>query len=161
MEIGNSANYSYKSFLKQVFLLFMAILFITVYKSPAFAKTVRLKTASLYVGNGRIISIKKEKEKIKWSSTKPEVASVNSKGLIIGKGNGKTKIIGKTKKRKYVCKVLVREKPVKKKGSFYIRAGELKKVTDTGPSLTKNWQTADLSLTISKDGKVRHYNSGI
>lgn len=70
-------------------------------------KTVKLKV--LYI-----------KKRVKWSSTKKSVATVNKKGVVKGKKPGKAIIIAKVKGKKYKCKLTVkkaRKQPNKKSKS--------------------------------------------
>ena len=65
------------------------------------------KTAKL-----KLINIKKGK-KVKWSSSKKKIATVNQKGKIKARKVGTTKITAKVGKKKYVCKVTVKKKTKK------------------------------------------------
>lgn len=64
------------------------------------------KTATLKVKN----LTKKQKKKLKWSSSKKKVATVNKKGKVVAKKAGKTTITAKTGKKKFTCKVVVAAK---------------------------------------------------
>lgn len=48
------------------------------------------------------------KSKITWKSANKKIATVNSKGIIVGKKKGKTKITATYKKKKYTCEVGVK-----------------------------------------------------
>lgn len=69
------------------------------------------KTVTLQVGKSLKLKVKGAKKKVKWSSNKKKVASVNTKGKVTAKTPGTAKIIAKTSGRKFVCKVTV--KPAK------------------------------------------------
>lgn len=69
------------------------------------------KTVTLQVGKSLKLKVKGAKKKVKWSSNKKKVASVNAKGKVTAKTPGTAKIISKTSGRKFVCKVTV--KPAK------------------------------------------------
>lgn len=57
--------------------------------------------------------MKGTKKKVKWSSSKKKVATVSAKGKVKAKKKGKTTIIAKVGKKKYKCKITVKNKRVK------------------------------------------------
>ena len=66
------------------------------------------KIVDLMVGKSQQISIiNKKKHKVKWTSNKKEVATVDSNGMITAKGVGVAKITGKVLGKKYTCTVKV------------------------------------------------------
>lgn len=75
-------------------------------KKPKLNKT----SVKLKVGKTVKLKIKNNKKKVKWSSANKKIATVNQKGLVKAKKKGKTRIIAKIKKKKYICKVTVQAK---------------------------------------------------
>lgn len=73
-------------------------------------KTVKLNKSKLTVQTGKTTKLKLQntKKKVKWSSKNKKVATVNSNGVVKGIAVGKTTIIAKCNKKKYVCKVTVK-----------------------------------------------------
>ncbi len=73
------------------------------------AAKVKLNKTSvkLKVGKKIKLKLKNNKKKVKWSSANKKIATVSKTGLVKAKKKGKTKIIAKVKKKKYVCKVTV------------------------------------------------------
>lgn len=69
------------------------------------------KKIILYEGKTKKLSVKNADEKIKWSSSKKKVATVNSNGKVYAKGKGKATITAKIGGKKLKCKVTVKEKP--------------------------------------------------
>ncbi|MDE6568273.1 MAG: Ig-like domain-containing protein, partial [Lachnospiraceae bacterium] len=65
------------------------------------------KSVKLKVGKTVKLKLKNNKKKVKWSSANKKIATVNKKGLVKAKKKGKTRIIAKVKKKKYICKVTV------------------------------------------------------
>lgn len=69
---------------------------------------------TLRVGQAKKLSVKnltkKQKKKVKWSSSKKKVASVNKSGKVTAKKEGTAKITAKVGKKKYTCKVTVTPK---------------------------------------------------
>ena len=75
-------------------------------------KKVKLNKTSvkLKVGKTVKLKLKNNKKKVKWSSVNKKIATVNKSGLVKAKKKGKTRIIAKVKKKKYICKVTVEAK---------------------------------------------------
>lgn len=86
--------------------------------STAFATRKKIKlnksTLSLYVKKTYTLKLSgvsaKKKSKIKWSSSNKKIATVNKKGKITAKKNGKCNIYAKYGKKKYKCKLTVKKK---------------------------------------------------
>ena len=86
--------------------------------STAFAARKKIKlnksTLSLYVKKTYTLKLSgvsaKKKSKIKWSSSNKKIATVNKKGKITAKKNGKCNIYAKYGKKKYKCKLTVKKK---------------------------------------------------
>ena len=65
---------------------------------------------TLTVGKSYKLKLKNNKKKIKWSSSKKKVATVSKKGKVKAKKAGTARITAKVGKKKYVCKVTVKNK---------------------------------------------------
>ena len=72
-------------------------------RKPKLNKT----SVKLRVGKTVKLKVKNNKKKVKWSSANKKIATVNKKGLVKARKKGKTRIIAKIKKKKYICKVTV------------------------------------------------------
>ena len=68
------------------------------------------KKLTLYVKKSFTLKVSGTKKKIKWSSSKKSVATVNSKGKVTAKKKGTTTITAKVGSKKYTCKVTVKKK---------------------------------------------------
>ena len=75
----------------------------------------------LTVGKTKTLSLKnvskKQKKKIKWTSSKKSVATVSKSGKVKAKKAGTATITAKLGRKKYKCKVTVKKKATKKKSS--------------------------------------------
>lgn len=75
---------------------------------------INKKSLNLTVGKSATLKVKnltkKQKKKLKWSSSKKKVATVSKKGKVVAKKAGKTTITAKTGKKKFTCKVVVAAK---------------------------------------------------
>ncbi len=74
-------------------------------------QTVKIskKKLSLTVGAKKKLKVINAK-KVQWKSKNPAVASVNKKGVVRAKKAGAAKIVATVRKKKYICKVTVKEK---------------------------------------------------
>ena len=66
------------------------------------------KKATISVGKTVKLKLKGTTKKVKWSSNKKKIATVNKKGLVKGKKAGTAKITAKCAGKKYTCKVTVK-----------------------------------------------------
>lgn len=79
------------------------------------AKKIKISKTklTLKVGQSKTLSVKnlskKNKKKLKWSSSKKKVATVSKKGKVTAKKAGTAKITAKVGKKKYTCKVTVKK----------------------------------------------------
>lgn len=94
-------------------LLLMTMLLAST--ANAASKKIKLnkKSATIYVNASIQLKLKNAKaSKVKWSSNKKSVATVNKKGEVVAKKAGKATITAKYKGKKYKCKITVKTKPV-------------------------------------------------
>ena len=68
------------------------------------SKTIRIKESY-------DLKIKGTSQKIKWSTSDKKIATVNSKGKVVGKKKGTVTITAKVGNTKYTCKIKVAEEP--------------------------------------------------
>ena len=67
------------------------------------------KNITIMMGKTSKLKLKNNKKKVKWKSLNKKIATVTKKGLVKGKSEGKTTIVAKVGKKKYKCKVRVRD----------------------------------------------------
>lgn len=65
---------------------------------------------TLTVGQSKTLKVKGTKKKAKWSSSKKSIATVNKKGKVVAKKAGNAIVTAKIGKKKYKCKVTVKNK---------------------------------------------------
>ena len=78
-------------------------------KNPA--PSINKKSLTLYRGGTCRLAVKYPTSKVKWSSSNKKVATINSKGTVIAKKNGKTTITAAMRGRKLRCSVVVKSAP--------------------------------------------------
>lgn len=78
-------------------------------KNPA--PSINKKSLTLYRGGAFRLTVKYPTSKVKWTSSNKKVATVNSKGTVVAKKNGKTTITAAMRGRKLRCSVVVKSAP--------------------------------------------------
>ena len=102
-----------KKILSIILTLVLSISMIQITNVSAANKIKLNKTkATIYTGKTVTLKLKNNKNKVKWSSSNKKIATVSSKGKVKGKKTGKVTIIAKVGKKKYKCKVTVKNKKV-------------------------------------------------
>ena len=71
--------------------------------------TLNQKSATVTVGFKVTLKVDNTSSKVTWSSSKKDVATVNSKGVVTGKSAGTTTITAKVDGQKLTCKVKVKD----------------------------------------------------
>ena len=89
-----------------IVIVIMSLILLVPQLSNA-APKVNKRKLTLQVNEKYRLKVKNTKKKIVWSSSKPKVAKVNSKGLVKAKRIGSTKITAKIKKTILTCKLKV------------------------------------------------------
>ena len=89
-----------------IVIVIMSLILLVPQLSNAAPKLNKRKL-TLQVNEKYRLKVKNTKKKIVWSSSKPKVAKVNSKGLVKAKRIGSTKITAKIKKTILTCKLKV------------------------------------------------------
>lgn len=126
---------------------------------------------TLNVGKSTQLSVKGTKKKVTWESLNKKVATVSSKGKVTAKKKGTAKIIAKVTGKKYICKVTVKEIPLKaislNKTSLKLDIDDtynLKvKYLPTNTTVKKNvtWSSSNKNVAnINKNGVIYAYNPG-
>lgn len=106
---------------------------------------------TLTVGQSKTLKVKGTKKKAKWSSSKKSVATVSKKGKVVAKKAGNATITAKLGKKKYKCKVTVKNK--KKSQS----ANTVKPSTPNTPSVS-NTPNKPVEIKYGKvAGNVTYY----
>ncbi len=92
----------------------LSIIIPNVVDSHAAPKKAALnkKRVTLTVGQSAKLKVKNCRKKVKWSSNKKKIVSVNKNGKIRGRKKGTAKITAKFGKKKLVCSVTVKAKKV-------------------------------------------------
>ena len=100
-----------KSIKKSLLYMFLLMVMLLAIPTQASAKVkLNKKTVTLTVGKSVKLKLKGTKKKVKWSSSKKSVATVNPKGKVTAKKKGTATITAKVGKKKYKCKVTVKMK---------------------------------------------------
>ncbi len=117
---------------------------------------------TLKVGQSKKISVKnltkKQKKKVKWSSSNKKVASVNKSGKVTAKKKGSAKITAKVGKKKYACKVTVTAKSPNKTPAPAPKTKEqlAKEDRDNLTAMVKKWVAGGAKISTDIDDR-RYY----
>lgn len=157
---------------KIIFPLFLALLltFSACDILPAIENTVTVEAATkvrlnktkatLIKGQTLNLKVSGTNARAKWSSSKPNIASVNSKGKVTAKKKGNTTITAKIGKKKYTCKITVETPSISKK-SINLTSGESAALKLKGTTQKIKWKSSDKSIvTVSSKGKLVAKNAG-
>lgn len=118
------------------------------------------KKKTMVVGQTFKLKVKKASGKVKYSSTKKKVASVNKKGKITARKNGKTTIRVKVKGKMLKCKITVK-KPSLNTKSATLYKNKYKKLTVKNCKLKVKWSSSDKKVaTINSNGFIKAVGTG-
>lgn len=136
----------------------LLFLFLALFAFPASAQAAsQAKLSSskvtIAIGNKKQLKMKNTKAKVKWTSSKPSVASV-SKGLVTAKKKGFAKITAKVNNKNYTCKVTVVDAKLNAT-SLNLNIGDTKQLKFTNSKGSVLWSSNKTSVAkVSKKGVV-------
>lgn len=111
------------------FILFLALMFtVGSVDVKAAAPKLNKKKITIYVGHTGKLKVNNARKKVKWTSSKKQIAAVSSKGVVKGKKAGSVVITAAAGNKKWTCKVTVRNNVSVSKGAIKILPGKSKKV---------------------------------
>ncbi len=118
-------------------------------------------STSLYVGKTTQLKVLYTTSKIKWSTSNKKIATVSSKGTVKGIKNGTATITATIGKKKYVCKVTVKNPMKLNVSTSRIYKGKTTQVKVYNASSTVKWTTSNKSIaTVSSKGVVKGIKNG-
>lgn len=122
--------------------------------SPKLSKT----KVSVNVGKTYTLKLSNTKKTVTWSTSNKKVASIQKVGKdsvkVTGKKSGTAKITAKVGKKKYICKVTVKDAPKLNKSLITLVAGKTYDLKLSGTAATPKWSTSKKSIaSISKRSK--------
>lgn len=156
---------------KKVSILLLVCLMLSVMVMPVSVSAAKLnkKSVSLNVGKTYTLKVSGIKGKITWTSSQKSVATVSSKGVVKAKKKGNTVITAKYGKKKFICKVTVKQ-PVTSiklnKTSATLNKGKsltLKATVLPGNANNKSvtWSSSNEKVaTVSSKGVIKAVGNG-
>lgn len=141
-----------KRILTVVAFCFALALLATPMQSEAAPKLSK-KKLTIGIGEKATLTVKKNKKKVKWSSSAKKVASVNQKGVVTGKAAGKTVITAKVGKKSLKCNVTVKSLLSANKTVVRMKMGEKATVKITFPKINSyqvTWNVGDKDIVQPK-----------
>lgn len=149
-------------FLKKILILMSFILVFFTFSSATNVQAASISKTKVTLLNGQSVSLKVKGKsgKIKWSSSKKSVATVNSKWIVKAKKKGTAKITAKIGKKKYTCKVTV-QSPKLSKTKLSLKYGKSYKLKLSGTNQKVKWSSSDANVaTVSSKGKITAKGNG-
>ncbi len=148
--------------LKKILILMSFILVFSAFSSTTHVQAASISKTKVTLLSGQSVSLKVngKKGKVKWSSSKKSVATVNSKGLVKAKKKGTAKITAKIGKKKYTCKVTV-QSPKLSKTKLSLKYGKSYKLNLSGTNQKVKWSSSNTNVAIvSSKGKISTIGNG-
>ena len=124
------------------------------------AAKVKISKTKATVIKGKTVQLKMKgtKAKVKWSSSKKSIATVNKKGKVTAKKPGKATITAKIGKKKYKCKITVKNPTTKlNKTSLTLQVGSsyTLKASSNGKSKKATWTSSNPAVAaVNASGAV-------
>ncbi len=104
------------------------------------------KKVILEKGDNTKLKVKGTNGKVKWSSNKKAVATVNQSGKVFARGVGTATITAKVSAKKYTCKVIVKKSPTDSQGSG-----------DDDSSVSDEFTLSESSILIDSNTTIKAY----
>lgn len=112
---------------------------------------------TLTKGQSRKLSVQGTARSAKWSSSNKSVASVTKKGVVTGNRVGTVVITAKILKKKYTCKVTIKNYTGLTKKAIRLETGDT-----TSLRMKANWKSSNTRIaTVSKTGVIRAIRPGV
>ena len=143
--------------LLSVVLLLAAVMAMSM--STHAAVKINKKKATLIKGQTVVLKITGTKSKVKWSSNKKKVATVNKKGVVKAKAKGTAVINAIVGKKSLKCTVKV-ETPKLSKTKATLNVGESLKLKLKGTSQKIKWTTGSKETATVNNGLVTGKREG-
>ena len=164
-----------KKFLKKGILV-TSVALCMAYMSPALpfqsynnvltveaAKQVKLNVAKksyLIKGKTKTLKLLNAKGKVQWSSSRKNIATINSKGLVRAKKTGTTTITAQYNKKKYRCTIIV-EAPRLSNTKLSLKVGQSRQISLKRTQQKVKWVSARPSIaSVNSKGVIRAKKAG-
>ena len=145
-----------------LFMLISTVLF-SVPANAAAAPALSATSLSVYVGKTATLKMKNTNAKVAWATSNKGIATVDSKGVVKGIKAGNANITATVNKKKYVCKVTVKNAPAPAlsatKLSVYVGKTATLQMKNTNAKVA--WSTSNKSIaTVNSKGVVKGIKAG-
>ena len=156
-----------------VVLLFGACFAVVPSVEAKAAVKLNKKNVTLVVGESTKLKLKGTKKRAKWKSSNKNVVTVSSKGKVKAKEKGNASITAKVGKKKYTCKITVKDKAIELQSislnitSLHMKSGEQNSLSvtytpiNTTDDKTVQWSTSDSSIvSVDSNGNLSALREG-
>lgn len=135
----------------------MLFVFVTLFQNTTSvnAASVKLnrKQATMYVGESLQLTLKNATKKITWNTSNKKVATVSRKGKVKAKKSGTAIITAKCGKKKYQCRITVRQTCLNKT-SITLKYGEKTSLKLLYPKKKVAWFSSDKRVAFADGNYV-------
>lgn len=143
-----------KKWKKYVCMMVILLLSLSVSIPVSAAAKISKTSIVLTKGQSNKLKVTGTKKRVKWSSSRKSVVSVNANGKIKALRKGEAKITAKVGGKKYVCKVKV-ETPKISKTSVTVSVGKTVRLKMKGTSRKVKWQSDNTYIAaVNSSGVV-------
>lgn len=109
---------------------------------------------TLSLGETFTLKVNGTKKKVTWTSSNKAIATVNRNGKVIAKKAGSAVITAKVNKKKFNCKITVKEPSISRK-TISLKVGSSATLKMNGAKVKVTWSTSNKSVaTVNSSGKV-------
>lgn len=144
-----------------VMLLAMLVLCTILPVSALAASTsISAKKATINVGAKKTVYLKNNTKGVTWTTSKKSVASIKANGNkveITGNKAGSATVTAKVGKKKYSCKVTIKNAPKISKKKLTLNIGSTYDLKVTGTSSSPKWSTSNKKVVSIKKVSARKY----
>lgn len=149
-----------KNIVTVIMLCFALVLAVPTQSQAASKVKLSKSKITIVVGQQKTLKVKNTKKKVTWSSSKKSVAKVSSEGVVTARKAGTATITAKVGKKKYTCKVTVKEKPSLSKNET-ICVGKKITLKVEGTAKKVKWSSSDKKIVkVDKKGNIRGLKKG-
>lgn len=119
------------------------------------------KSIKMVKGERTTLKITGTAQKIIWKSSRKNIATVNSKGMVMAKAKGSTVITAVVNKKLYTCKVSV-QSPYLKKTNLTLKPLQSIVLKLYGTTRKPKWASSDTSIvTVNSTGNITAKKEGV
>lgn len=159
----NEGGFTMKKLKKILFILPVLVMCLSITIPVSAAVKISSKNVTLTVGQKKQLEVTGTTKKVKWSSNKKKVATIDQRGVVTAKSAGTAKIAAKVGSKKYTCTVKVKKaaKIALNKTKLTLNVGQsyILKLKNAGSAVSWGCNDSGVAM-IFPDGTVTGMKAG-